>query len=383
MIHRTALPRLPHKLFLGGIFALALLLPQRSVFALLNIDGTRNQVFVFGNFTVGYDSNIFASAVPQGDMIYTLSVGTELKRRAGIISVNARAVMDYQKFGKLSDQDSWNPTLYLELNKTTGRTTGALTINAYRSSRADSAVNLRTQTWNFPIGLNIKYPINDKFYVTSASSYLRRSYVDTTQLLSYTDYAQALDLFYVFTSKLDLFASYRIRVGQTERDSTFDHYLSIGADGGILAKLRGNIRAGVQSRQIDASGESFEQFNLTATLFWSVNRKLTISTSIASDFTTTAIGDSVDTFSAQLRATYVFTRRFYIEPGVGYGRNRFLNGAQAGRRDDFFTADIGAFFTFNEHFRVGASYNYLKNWSTLSSSDFERSGYSLDLRTRF
>lgn len=367
----------------AGLCVLALLIPQQSVFALLNIDGTRNQVFVFGNFTVAYDSNINASAIPESDTIFTASVGAELKRRAGIIAVNARASFEYQKFSQLADQTAWNPTLYLELNKTTGRTTGALTINAYRSSRADSAVNLRTQTWNFPVGLNLKYPVNDKIYLTSTTSYLRRSYADTTALLNYTDYTQSLNLFYVYTSKLDLFTSYRIRVGQTNLGNTYDHHLGFGAEGALLAKLRGSVRLGYQTRQIDASGENFDQLTLGASLFWNATRKLTLSSSISQDFTTTATGGTVDTFSTQLRTAFVFTRRVSVDASLGYGRNKFLNGNQVGRRDDFLSADLNATFALNEHLRFTASYNYLKNWSTVSQSDFVRDGYSLDVSSRF
>lgn len=350
---------------------------------MLNIDGTRNQIFVFGNVSVAFDSNVFASATPESDTIFNASVGAELKRRAGIIAVTARAVLDYQKFSEFSDQTAWNPTFFLELNKTTGRTTGALTINAFRSSRADSAVNLRTQSWNFPVGLNIKYPVNDKFYLTSNSSYLKRSYADTVQLLNYTDYTQALDLFYVFTSKLDLFGSYRIRVGQTDLATTTDHNFSLGVDGALFAKVKGTIRAGYQIREIDTSGERYGQFNISASTVWNVTRKLTVTGTVARDFTTTATGVSVDTFSAMLRSAFIFTRRFSVDAGVGYGRNKFLSGSQVGRRDDFLTADIGAAFAFNEHLRVSASYNYLKNWSTESVSDFVRTGYSLDVATRF
>ncbi len=374
-------PRL--KLLPVGLCVLALLFPQQSVFALLNIDGTRNQIFVFGHASLSYDSNVFAGAAAQGDYVFSTSVGAELKRRAGIIAVNARAVLDFQKFAEFSDQSAWNPTFYLELNKTTGRTTGALTINAFRSSRADSAVNLRTQSWNFPVGLNIKYPVNDKFYLTSSSSYLKRSYADTTQLLNYTDYAQSLDLFYVFTSKLDLFASYRIRVGDTDLSTTTDHNFSFGVDGALLAKLKGMVRAGYQVREIDSTGETFGQASLSASTVWNVTRKLSFTGTLARDFTTTATGVSVDTFSALLRTAYIFTRRLSTDASLGYGRNKFLGGTQVGRQDEFVSADLSAAFAFNEHFRVSASVNYLKNWSTVSLSDFERHGYSLDLATRF
>ena len=50
-------------------------------------------------------------------------------------------------------------------------------------TRSDSSVNLRTSSWNFPLGLSVKYPINDKFYVTSNTGYLRRTYSDASLAL--------------------------------------------------------------------------------------------------------------------------------------------------------------------------------------------------------
>ena len=367
---------------LVGLVVLALLFPQQSVFALLNIDGTRNQVFVFGSATLSYDSNVFASSSGEGDYIFSASTGLEVKRRAGIISVNARAMVDYQRFSEFADQSSWNPTFYLELNKTTGRTTGALTVNAFRTSRADSAVNLRTQSWNFPVGLNLKYPVNDKIYLTSNSNYLRRSYTDTsTGLLTYTDYGQAFDVFYVFTSKTDLLGGYRIRVGTTSLGTTTDHSITVGATNGLLPKVNGTVRLGYQWRNVDSTGETYNQITASASVTWNATRKFNVTGSVSRDFMTTAVGGSVDTFSTLLRGNYIFTRRYSVDAGVGYGRNRFLGSAP--RTDQFYTWDVGGRIHWNEHFDLSATYSYMNNWSDASISDFERTGYSLNLSTRF
>lgn len=375
------LSRSPTKLI--ALIALALLCLPQSAFALLNIDGTRNQVFVFGKLTIAYDSNIFSSADDSADTIYSAQVGMELKRRAGIISVNARAIFDRQEFQENKSQSAWNPTFYLELNKTTGRTTGAFTVNAYRSSRADSAVNLRTQTWNFPLGLNVKYPVNDNFYVTSSSGYLRRSYTDNTALLNYTDYSEAIDLLYVYTSKTDLSLSYRIRVGTTTLDTTTDQSLMFGLVNQIIPKINGALRVGAQRRTIDTTGDTFSQWTLSTDLGWSVTRKFNVQAMAMRDFSTTAVGGSVDTLSGQLRAAYDFNRKYQANGGVGYGRNKFLDGTTRGRRDDFFTWDVGLSATWSEHLHIGVSYSYLHNWSSISFSDFERKGYSIDISSRY
>lgn len=366
------------------VSALALFLSLPESHALLNIDGTRNQVFVFGHVAFGFDSNIFSSNGGKGDYSIKASVGAELKRHAGIISVNSTFTLDYVQYAKLTEQSSWNPSLHVEFNKTIGRTTGAFTINAFRVSKADPSVNVRTTSWNFPVGLNVKYPVSDRFYATSSTSYLSRRYTSGTALVNYLDYTEGLDGFYVFTSKLDLLGGYRIRVGNTTADGkTIDHAFTIGATGGLLPKINGSVRVGYQFRTQQKTHESFTQVTASAAATWTVTRKFNLTGTVSRDFATTAAGGSVDTLNATARANYVFTRRFEVDGGVSYSRNLFLGKLIPFRRDDSFGWDVGARFSFNEHLRIGLNYNYLHNWSTLSFSDYTHYGYSLDISSRF
>ncbi len=357
-----------------------------GLFALLNIDGTRNQVFVFGNLTLAYDSNVFSDTSGRDDYTITSRIGAELKRRRGIIAVNASANLDYVQFNEHTDETSWNPSFSLELNKTSGRTTGAFTLNAYRTNRSDSAVNIRTTSWNVPVGLNIKYPVNEKLYLTSNTGYLRRSYSDNRALVNYTDYSQGLDVFYVYNSRLDLVGGYRLRASRTSLRDTYDHSLSFGATGGLLPKLNGTLRLGYQFRDLSGGpggSEQFSQFTLSSALKWIPTRRITLSLDGHRDFTTTAVGGTVDTLGASLHAGYTFSRKLEFSGGVAWGRNRFLGRGAPPRQDDFFSWDAGVRYTFNEHLTVSGNYNHLVNWSTLSFSDFERTGYSLDLSSRF
>jgi len=290
--------------------------------------------------------------------------------------------MDLTRFAKITGQNGLNPTFYVEFNKTTGRTTGALTINAYRSNRADSAVNLRTTSWNFPLGLNVKYPINDRFYVTSQTGYLSRRFVNNNALSNYLDYTEGVDLYYVYTSKLDLLGGYRVRSADTDAGKTLDQNFSLGATGGILAKLNGLIRLGYKVRDIYKTHDQYSQWSVNTALTWNATRKLAVTAQASRDFSTTATALSVDSLSGTLHATYVFTRKFQAETGIGGGRNLFL-GSTPRRQDEFFSWDVGATFNYNEHFKANFAYNYLHNWSTLSTSTFVRNGYSLNLSSRF
>jgi hypothetical protein len=363
------------------LLALGLGLPKAP--GLLNLDGTRNQLFVFGNVAYGYNSNVFSDATDRGDSSVTAELGLELKRRAGIIAVNSTLKFDYQTFGTYTDEDAFNPSFFIELLKTTGRLTGGVTVSAFRESRSDSAVNLRTNSWNFPVGLNLRYPINEKFYATSETGYLRRRYHGNLDLADYTDYSEALDLFYVYTSKLDLSGGYRIRYSTTSfGDDTVDHWFNLGATGGILPKLNGTLRVGYQIRDV-AGGDSYQQFNILAALKWSATRKLTVDAQLSRDFDTIATGASVDSTSVALSSTYSFTRKLDVTAQVSAGRNKFLGPTSAARHDTFFGYQLGGNYQLNEHLRAGLSYTYFRNWSSLDFSDFDRHVISFDLSGRY
>lgn len=373
----------PAKICLFGICVLAL--GPSPARALINLDGSRNQLFVFGSVTFGYDSNIFSDSSGRDDYTVSGAVGAEIKRRAGIIAVNATATFSYSTYGSYTEENSFNPNFNVEFNKTTGRTTGALTINAFRESRSDSAVNLRTNSWNFPVGLSLKYPVNDKYYFTSQTSYLQRRYVDSTVLANYTDYSQGIDVFYVYTSKLDLVGGYRIRVSQTSiGDDTVDHWFNVGATGGLFAKLNGTVRLGYQVRDVSGSTErQYSHFNALAGVTWPTTRKLNLSGQLSRDFSTIATGASVDSTTASLRASYSATRKIEFSTGVAYGQNRFLGTPPPARRDTFFSWDVGARYRMNEHLQVGVTYTYFRNWSTFDFSDFDRQGFSVDVSSRY
>jgi hypothetical protein len=328
---------------------------------------------------------MFAEATARGDYSMSAHAGIELKRRAGIIAVSSTAKVDYVTYGKYTGENSLNPSFYLELNKTTGRTTGALTINAYRETRSDSAVNLRTSSWNFPLSLNLKYPVNDNIYVTSSTGYLRRSYSDTAALVDYTDYTQAVDAFYVYTSKLDLLGGYRLRVAKTSTiGRTVDHWFNLGATGGLFSKLSGTVRLGYQFRNVsNAAHENYSHINAMASVNWPISRKFMTGFSVNRDFNTIATGATVDSTSAAANATYTYSRKLDFTGNAAVGHNKFLGANQGARVDTFFTWGVGASFHSSEHLQIGANYTYFKNWSSFAFSDYDSHGFSLDISSRY
>jgi hypothetical protein len=356
-----------------------------NALALLNIDGTRNQVFVFGTLTVGYNSNIDAVAGGAEDTTLTFQAGAELKRKAGTIGVTANAQADFIRYQDHTEEDAINPRFGLAFNKESGRTTGTLTLQAYRESRSDSAVNLLTTSWNYPIDLNLRYPINEKFYITSHSSYVETEYVENENLVDYRDIAEALDLYYTYTSKLDLLAGYRIRVSHTAvHDRTLDHWFSVGATGGILPKLTGTVRIGYQLRQVQGTGGGdYGHFTAMAALDWPLTRKLSLALSLNRDFNTIATGESVDALVGDLSATYLYSSKLEIVSHLSGGINEFLSDISQDRRDTFATWGLSGNYRLNDHFRMGASYSYFRNWSSQAFADYDSHVFTVDLTGRY
>lgn len=369
---------------LGLLFA-GLATASPTAHALLNFDGTRNQLYVFGGLTYAYNSNLFGQAGGDGDSSFTIQAGTELKRKAGLIGVDCVAKVDFVRYSEYTDLNTVNPNLSLVFSKGTGRTTGSFSVSVYREARSDSAVNLHTTSWNFPMALNVRYPINEKFYTTSATEYLQREYQDNAALVNYTDLSESLDLYYTYSTKLDLLAGYRIRFSEAAvYGRATDHWFSVGATGGLLAKLTGTVRVGYQLRTVDiGTPDHFDHFNFSAGLNWPVLRKLTVTVSASRDFGTIATGESVDSSSLALRGTYTYNRKLQFTGGVGFGINDFLGDTQNDRRDTFFSWDAGFNYRMNEHFQFGANYTYFKNWSSIAFGDYDSHGISVNVTGRY
>lgn len=367
---------------LGGVL---LHLSSGVGFALIKFNEGRDQIFVTGTVSIGYDSNIFSSSANEGDVVTQSSLLLEYARRAGLIAVNADVGWNFGRFSEYSSEDFSNPTMGVEFIKSSGRTTGSLTLGASRNSTADPNIGLRTDSWNYHAGLNWKYPVIDRYSLAGSFGYGLLDYVENSGgLIDLETHSASLDLFYAYTSQRDLMGGYRIRFSDTTNDGRYtDHAFTAGVSGKILAKLKGNIRAGYQIRDDSSTGEQFHSITSTASVTWAFNRKLSVTGSVNKDFSTTATDSSVDSLNINFDATYVLTSRWSVYSGLGAGRNEFLSGLDDGRVDYYLTWSGGVNYSLNEHFKASLTYSYFKNWSNRSASSFDRNSITLHLSSRW
>ncbi len=394
---------------------LAYLLACPPARALVALNDGRDRIYVNGSVTIGYDSNVFASNGSEGDTVYSTSVSAEYTRRAGWIGVNANVGVSSSKFASIDGQDFANPNFHLEFVKQSGRTTGSVTFNATRQSRADPAVNDRVVSWNYTAGLGLRYPISGTYTAAGSLSYSNTAYSNSAVYSDTESYSAGADLFHILSSERDMLAGYRYRFGRTSRDISYsDHDLHTGLNGKIIRGVNGSVRVGYQTRITEGGpddGQSFDSWTASGSATYAFNKKSNITGTIAKDFSTTATDTFVDTLTFTADFQYAFSSRWAFTSSLSYGDSRFLgDGGRivldpnpapilaedgtvidadpppllgAARHDYYLSWTSSINYSMNEHLKVSVGYTWFKNWSNLSFASFVRTGYSITASTRW
>jgi hypothetical protein len=362
-----------HRFRALGVLALAAAGATRAG-AILEFDEGRDRITVNAGYGITYDSNLFAHAGSEGDYNQSLSAGAAYVRRAGLIGVDATVSITTTRFRKFSSEDFTNPSFTLDLSKAKGRLTGSFRLSAGRENRGEVTANERTTSWHYGSALTLRYPFNERYYVTSTSSYDARDFGQTSTLYDLSSYSEALDAFYVYSSKLDLFGGYRIRQGDAQGGArSQDHAVTLGATGGILPKLSGSLRAGYQWRhESGAGGGNYGSLTTNFTLTWPVTKQVTIDGQASKDFMTSATDIDVDATAFVLTAALKPNLRLNatLKATASYNVNRFLGIRGGGREDRAAGCSADLSLPLIAHVSAALSYNYTDNHSNVAFARF-------------
>ncbi len=385
----------------SAALALFALLATQPAHALLRFNDGRDQVYVTAYVGAGYDSNVFARADSDGDVTFTGGAGVEYARKAGLIGVNASLGWHFGSFSTLSSEDFLNPYASLEFAKGSGRTTGSVQFNLQRESRPDPTVGLRTESWNYGVNLNLRYPVIERYSIAGNLGWSRLDYVDSGTLFSDLDtYTVGTDLFYSWRSDRDLFTGYRYRQSDAQfRSSSVDHSVYVGVSGRIVSKLSGSARVGWTQRTTSYPGSIPDETNdglyASVSSTWPVTRKAAFTLTLSEDFNVTSTNFQTRNSSADLVGRFSHTAKFSSHASLGVGRTEFISGYAnnatgpttgfngVDRTDYYLTAGLGASYVFNNHFTLSANYGYYHNWSDFSASEFARHSVGITLSTRW
>lgn len=371
---------------LSAVLAFALFLSPAH--ALFNLNQGKDLVFTSASYTIGYDSNVFTRASARGAVTQTASASVDYTRQAGLIGVNASVAFASGRFESIRGQDFLDPSVSISLRKRYGRTTGSASFQARRDSQPDPDVGQRTRAWNFSGGVDARYPVNDRYYLTNGLQGTARQYGKATAI--FTDLAtitDAIALNYQYTSKLDLNTGYTIGITDTAAHTkAYDHSWTVGASGSILPKLSGTINVGLQrrnSRSTVGGAEGYNSFTSGTTLKWMYSRRLSLNGDLSRNFSTSATDVSVNRTTAGLHAAASISSQYIANAGIAYTISDFLGKAGAGRRDDMLQFDASIGLALTTHFRATLSTIYMLNYSNFAPAEFERFTVSLALAANY
>lgn len=375
----------PIKIAIGACLLIALTGPAHG---LIKFNDGHDSLFVTGTVGMGYDSNLYASANSASDTTYTASIDLDYQRKAGILGVNGNLGWNFGWFANNNSENYTDPHARAEITKGEGRTTGSLTLGAERHSRSEYALNLRTVSWDYNTGLNVKYPVIERYSIAGQLGYDYQDYVNNSGLFDIRAYTAAADLFYVYTSERDLLGGYRLRVTDTTNNTrSYDHAFTVGTTGKLMPKLNGTVRLGYQFRETErnnnGASDKFNAFTASASTTWTVTRRLNITGLASRDFSTLATDVNVDDTSVMLDANFATNAKFSLFAGLGGGHLRYIGAASNGREDTYFTTHAGINYTMNDHLKITLSGVYYKNWSKLNIADYVRRTISLIVSSRW
>ncbi|MFH1497525.1 MAG: outer membrane beta-barrel protein [Verrucomicrobiota bacterium] len=349
----------------------------------------RDQIFLTYTAGVSYDSNIFTASGGSGDYVFNSGLSLEYMRRAGLIGINGNLGWGFSKFASFSSEDFATPNVGLEFTKSTGRTTGSLTLSGSQSSKPDINTNIRTESFNYNVGLGLRYPVIERYSLAGNFSYGGTDYRDNSAgLADLHTHSAGIDLFYAWRSDRDLIFGYRYRHSDTSADTaSVDHNINTGVSGKIWGKVNGSIRVGLQQRVSEPLGggpdETFTGVTTSISATWTVSKRVSVTGIVARDFNTTSTSTNTESTTFTLSGQYAVNAKLSLNAQVSTGINDYLDAASGNRQDNYYSYGFGFSYVLHPHLTIAGSYDYFSNSSTLAVSEFDRHIFSLNLTSRW
>jgi hypothetical protein len=383
-----------HRLTTAAAVAAVSLFASRAS-ALVSLEDGRDHMYVDGSVDMSYDSNVFTNAENKGSLVFQGTLGTEFVRRAGWIGVNATASLDWARYVDFRSQDYVDPKVTAEFTKQTGRTTGSIKFTLQRENRADVDVSTRDISWNYNADLNFQYPVIERYSISGSFDYTHVNYDDQALFTNQTTYSGNLYLYYVLNEVRDLFVDYRTMYTDESKaaGNSIDKALTAGVSGKVVGPFNGSLQAGYQVRNPTGTKGPYSvtsrDWTASGTLTWNISRRMTLTTEVSRDFSTTAEALSIDSSRLDMTLQDSFTAKASGTIDAAGGENRFLGAegdtAPGGKQriDTFFTISASYFYTLNKHFKAYVTYTFYENWSTLPFADFPRNQIDVGLTTHW
>ncbi len=362
------------------------------------------ELYLTGEVRGVYDSNLFANRNDVDDFYLTVTPELEFQRQTGVLHLDLRSgivVRRHLDHSVLNAEDLYaEAELRYPVVPGRTRTDQDLGLHYRESTRAVENTGSRptdeetgdvAEDWRFGADYGIRHHLTEKTAVRSRLAGERREF-RRGRWSDRDTYSAGADAIWIYSEKLDLFSGYRFRRTLTRRRpegvrsvSSRDHQVSAGAEGELLPKVSGSLRAGYQIRDFDARDRgSRDQFSFDADTTWEATAQTQVSLGASRDFRTSADERDVDSTSVTLTATHRLTEPYRLDARLHYLHERFgATATTSGRSEHTVGAESGIRYSLTERASAALAYRVARRESDDNFFTHTRHIVDLSARMRF
>ncbi|MGN0834430.1 MAG: outer membrane beta-barrel protein [Candidatus Spyradosoma sp.] len=239
------------------------------------------------------------------------------------------------------------------------------------------------------------YKIGEKVSVSSGFSWNGTTYQNhRDQYNDRESYSIPLSVYHsVLTEKLRAGLSYEYRYtdlaaykGQNGNPGYQQvHFFGVSAVGDVTEKLTVDGRIGYTTsdynRRTTYGNDGRENtLGMNAAFNWAATEKTSARLALSRDFEISGNGDDITSTGIALSVNHRMDTHWSFNAGLDY-RNDDYNDSS--RKDDVYTARVGANYNVNEYLNVAASYSFQWDDSNWSTSEYTKNLVSLSLNFRY
>lgn len=340
--------------------------------------GDGAELFVTGTLGVRADDNIFLTTKATSDTIFDINPGAEITFGKDAALKGALTLVD--SFANYSDNSNLNTNLFaadFRANYEDGKLKLKFNTGFHELNQNAPDIQGLTRRDQFVAGTGAEVEISQITSVSAGvnfdhTNYKRRGYGDSDDL------SVPINIFYKWTSKVDLSLGYRYRSYETTvgLDST-DHYFNVGARGEFTPKLTGQFSVGINRREL-SNGDSKTLPGLEASFTYALTPKTTLQAGASNDYGTSPQGQQQKNLSLNGGVSINLSEQWSVNGGLSLRRINYYT-----RTDDYFEGTLGASYIVNTYVKLNAAYVYRNNSSKLSGGEFTNNVFSIAASLRY
>jgi hypothetical protein len=393
---------------------LATLTPIAGLFSALGAAplvsiGDNVDVFFNGSSSLQWESNVFNDeSNEKEDLKFTVSPGFEVNFGRGLSNLDLSIITRYDiiRYDDLSHLD--NELFHIKaLSSYKSSRWDVHAVVSFDESQSTTGFDNRrgrlTESDNTAARLNGEYRLSPKFSVGSGVNYTDREYTSDDGLADRETYRVPVDVFYELTPKVDLSVGYEYTysdVGSTLNGNYYvggydreAHFVNVGARGSLFPKLTGFFKVGyryndpedskiriggVPAGSTDRDSSGSLGFDADFTHF--TTAKVTTKLHLHRGFGIGGEGQSTETTSGRLSASYAINSNYSADANVGYTMREYVDSS---REDDLYSAGVSLSYVPNQYWSFSTGYRYAENDSNRRGQSYESHTLSLSASLRY